>query len=183
MFCHIVCACGFCAEDERARLNVEIGIFLYAQIQIENVERVEQLTFVFVKSLHLHVEDAVGINLNVVLSKNVFCKVFLVCTLDLSKTGEHLLVSDIILKFLKRIGFFEPLVADKFVDKVCKSRICLSDPSSVRDAVCNVGELLGVHAIVVRKNVVFKNIAMKCTDTVYGVRSDKAEICHFHLPV
>jgi hypothetical protein len=55
--------------------------------------------------------------------------------------------------------------------------------TSVRDAVGDVGELLGVHAVVVRKDVVFENLAVERADAVDGVRSHKAKICHLHLTV
>lgn len=115
--------------------------------------------------------------------ENILCKVLFVCAFDFGKAVEHLFVAHIVLKFLQSVGVFEPFVADKLVDKACKARICLRNPSSVRDAVGDVGKLFGVHTIVLREDVVFENVAVERTDAVYRVRSDKAEICHLNLPV
>lgn len=101
LLCHIVCACRFCAENERARLDIEIGIIFDLQIQIEDIESVEKLTLVLVQSLHLHVEDAVGVDLDVVVFEDILCKVLLVLTLDVGKAVENLSVAHISLQVLQ----------------------------------------------------------------------------------
>lgn len=72
-------------------------------------------------------------------------------TLDVGKAVENLSVAHISLQVLQFVCVFEPAVADKLVDEGRKAGICLGNPTSVRDAVGNVGKLFGVHAIVIRK--------------------------------
>ena len=53
------------------------------------------------QSLHLHVEDAVGVDLDVVVFEDILCKVLLVLTLDVGKAVENLSVAHISLQVLQ----------------------------------------------------------------------------------
>ena len=55
--CHIVTGSRLCAEDEGLGLNIEIGIFLEIQIKTDDIQSVEKLSLVLVKSLDVNVVE------------------------------------------------------------------------------------------------------------------------------
>ena len=54
-------------------------------VQIHNVQNIQQLTLVFVKSLHLHIKDRGRIHIDSIIFFDIFCKAYFVLILDLHK--------------------------------------------------------------------------------------------------
>ena len=147
------------------------------------MQRVEQLTLVLVQSLDLHVEDGVRVDDDAVRLLDVGCETHLVGALDVGKRPQHVGVAHIAHEILELVRVREPAVPDELGDERRELRVRLRHPAAVSDAVGDVGELLGVHRVVVAEDVVLQDVGVQRADAVDGVRSDEAEIRHLDLPV
>ena len=54
-------------------------------VQIHNVQNIQQLTLIFVKSLDLHIKDGRRIHIDSIIFFDIFCKAYLVLIFDLHK--------------------------------------------------------------------------------------------------
>ena len=67
-------------------------MFFQLIIQIHNVQNIEKLTLILVKTLHLHVKNRARIHLNAVVFFDIFCETHLVAVFDIHKFLLRLLI-------------------------------------------------------------------------------------------
>ena len=175
---HIITARRLRSEDKRPRHYVHIGVRLQFVIQLQNVQSVQKLTFVFVQPLDLHVENTVGVHGHAVGFLDIFGKLYLVLLLDCEKFVHRRFIVLEFGKFLQNRRVSQPSCSDFVVYEGRQSGVGFGYPTPVRDAVGHVGELLGSYLIVIGKHRLFKDIAVKLADAVYGMARRKTEISH-----
>ena len=179
---HIIGGSRLRPEDESAGFDVESGVLFQAEIEVENVQRVQELTLVLMQPLDLHVEDGVRVDGDAVRLLDVRREPLLVAALDVGELHEDVAVAHIAHEILQFVRVREPAVSDEVGDERGELRVRLRHPAAVSDAVGHVGELLGVHRVVVAEDVVLQDVGVQRADAVYRVRGDEAEVRHLDLP-
>ena len=69
-------------------------------VQIDNMQDVQELTFVLVKSLNLYIEDGVRVYFYAVVLEDVFCKTLFVLELDVHEFLECFVIICVNCQFL-----------------------------------------------------------------------------------
>ena len=82
--------------------DVHVGIVLQLLVEVDDVQRVQQLALVLVQPLYLHVEDGVGVQHHaLMLSWHSAAKASLLLLLDLLQPRQHRLVVGVVLQLLQ----------------------------------------------------------------------------------
>ena len=183
LFRHVIPGRRLRSENKCFRLNGKIGVFFQFVIEMDDIHRVQKLPFVFVQSFCLNVEQTVGVDLYALFSESVFRKLFFFNLFYLGKPFQHRFVVFERLKLRKFGSVFHETFPDTVDQKRRKLFVGLAKPSSVSDAVRNVGKLFGINVVEILENTVFDNLAVKRGNAVYFVRGDHGKVCHSHLPV
>ncbi len=181
LLCDIVT--GSCLRRENIRFRNKRSVRVLFQIVVirNDVHRVELLTLVFVQTLHLNVENAVYIQLYAGGFLNVLRKALLVAALYLSELFEDALVVREYLELYKLGSILFKPVADTLGKQVGKLRVGLEQPSSVRDTVGDILELVRLVKVLKTENVILDDLRVELGNSVYAVRSRHAEICHMNF--
>ena len=75
------------------------------------------------------------------------------------------------------------VTADLIGDKLGQCRVCLAQPATVCNAVGDVFELFGRHAVRFGEHGIFDDFAVQTGHAVYRVTRRNAKVCHFDLTV
>ena len=89
---HGVARGGLGAEEEGLGRGVQVGVVLQLLVQVDDVQRVQQLALVLVQALHLHVEDGVGVQHHALGFRAIGGKGSLVLLLDVPQPLQDRLV-------------------------------------------------------------------------------------------
>ena len=152
-------------------------------VQIHDMQDIQELTFVLMQTLHLHVEDRARVNVNSVVLLDIFCKTYFVLILDLHELASCALILHIRFQFRDLGQVCDPAVADLVCDPVCEQRIAVREETSLRDTVRLVVELLRHHLIKILELLMLQDLCMELGNTVYGESGDDRHIRHAHLPI
>ena len=142
LLCHVVARSSLCSKDICLWYKISVWISLEVIVLCNDVQSVELLSLVFVKSFYLNVKDRVSVENNAVLILYILCKTLLVVKLDLCKSVKNVLVVLEYSKLRKLSGILEEAVAYLLAKKICQTLVRLIKPSSVCDTVCNVLDLI-----------------------------------------
>ena len=99
------------------------------------------------EALDLHVEHRGGVQIQPLLRPQQAAQAVLVLLLHLQQAGEHRRVVFILQQALQLLGVPPPVGADAVVDKGHQRLVAGLQPPAEGDAVCFVGELLGIDVI------------------------------------
>ena len=134
-------------EDEDSLGNIQSRVVLDAEVQIQNVERIEQLTLVLVQTLDLDVVNCIRVDLDALAVLDPCGKVNLIRMLDLSQTSVELRVTRTrVLR--ERIEVGDPAIrAGHFIQKRCQTGVALLEPTTRSHAIGLVIKALGPNRV------------------------------------
>ena len=177
-------ACGrLGTEDECMLGNIQCGILLDLVIQIHDMQDVQELTFVFVETFYLNVEDGSGIDFNTVVLQDIFRKADFVLVLDVEEflSGSLVIRIDPELSHAGQVS--DPLVADMIGDPVREQGVAVKEETPLRDAVGLVVELVREHLVEVLELTILEDLSMESGNTVDAVACHDRHIGHADLLV
>ena len=116
-------------------------------VQIHNVQDVQQLTFVLMKSLNLYIEDRTRIYIDTVVLSDVFCQTQFVLVFDVHELLLCFFIIHINFQFGDLSQICNPFITDMLGYQVCQQRVCMKQETSLCDTVCLVVEFLRHHLI------------------------------------
>ena len=166
-----------------AQLLEDIRVHTDLVIDRKYLKNIEKLTLILMHTLDLHVKNRGGVDHPAHFFRGVGGKALLVLSLDTVKTLKHRRVIGKLTEAGQFLRVMTEAVAYAFGKKRGKSGVGTAKPAAMHDAVGDVGKFPRRHFIEVVEHRLFKNIAVKRADTVYGVRADNAKICHLDLTV
>ena len=143
---------------------------------MQDVQRVQQLTFVFVQPLYLDVEYRIGIDGNVGSLFDIVSKSFLILALYLEQFVQNVVIALERHQFFQFVGLYDKLIAYQLLYQVRQQRIGFAQPAAVSYAVGDVGKLFGSYLIIVFEYVVFQYLAVQRRNAVYGMRRHQAAL-------
>ena len=111
------------------------------------MENVHQLSLVLVETLHLHVEDGIGIHFQPIVLLDIFCQAELVLVLDLHELLLGFLILRQLLQSCNLGQIRDPAVAYILRNPLCQKGIPVKQETSLGDAVGLVVEALGEHLV------------------------------------
>ena len=127
------------------------------------------LSLVFVETLYLNVENAVGIKNNASLILNVFSEMLFISLFNVHKLRKNIFVVLKLSELFKLCAVLDKFSSDSFAEKLCKSGIGLIKPSSVSDAVGNVLEFFRSILVFIVEYRFLDYLGMKLGNAVYAV--------------
>ena len=134
-------------ENEYALGNIQSRVVLDAEVQIQDVERVKQLTLVLVQTLDLNIEDRIGINLDTLASLHPGGKINLVRMLDLRQARVQVRISSIS-KLRKLVKIGHPAIrSGDLVKESRQARVALLEPTTRSYAIGLVIKALGPNRV------------------------------------
>src|SRR5699024_9306493 len=136
------------------------------------MQDIQELTFIFMQTFYLYVEDRARIHIDSVVLLDVFCKADFVLVFDLHEFASCFLIIRVQFELCNLRQVRDPSVADLVCEPVCQKRVPMCEETSLCDTVCLVVELLRHHLIEVSKLLRLQNIRMEPCNTVYGEASD-----------
>ena len=163
------------AEDEDSLGNVQSRIVLDAEVQIQDVERVEKLTLVLVQTLDLDVVNCIRVDLDALAVLDPCGKVNLIRMLDLSQTSVELRVTRTrVLR--KRIKVSHPAIrAGHFIQKRCQTGVALLEPTTRSHAIGLIVEALRPNRVPLFERLTLNDFSVQrghAVDRVRGVAGD-----------
>ena len=168
---------GFCAEDIRRRRKLLDSTVFEAKVCVEYAKRVEQLTFVLVHALDLHVKDEVRRQIDAFLFLNELAELLFLETLDLVElldiTVGHMILQRCDLFQIGKIAF-----TDARIEIVAQFRVAKTEPATLCDAVGLVLELTRKRVVPLFEYVVFENLGMQRRNAVDVTRAIHRKVRH-----
>ena len=158
---HKVPRSGFPSENEGSGHNVEVRILFNAAVQCQNVQHVEVLSFVFMKTFHLDIEERVRVHDNARTITNRFGQIDLVESLDATPLGLELFVLRKRLQFPELLQVRDPAISDPAGDQVCQSGVTQHHEAPGSHAIGFVAELFRVEFVEVTENISFQQFRVQ----------------------
>ncbi len=147
------------------------------------MEDVHQLPLVLVETLHLHVEDGIGIHLDTVMLLDIFCQTKLVPVLDLHELLLSRPVTRQLLQTHNLRQIRDPAVAHMLCHPLCQKGIAVEQEASLGDAVGLVVEAFGEHLVEVLQLLALQDLRVQPGHAVDGIARHDGHMGHFHLSV
>ena len=144
------------------------------------MEDVEELAFVFVEPLHLHVKDGVGVDLDAVMFPDVFCQFYFVFPFDLRQFLEHFLIACEGEHFFQIVQIAHPVFADLAADEFAETGVCLAEPAAGGDAVGHIDKLAGIEVRKVFEEPVLEQFGVERCHAVDMPAGNDAHVRHPH---
>ena len=157
---------GFPSEDEGSGHNVDVRILFDAVVQGQDVQHVEVLSLVFMKTFHLDIEKRVRVHDNAGTITNRFGQIDLVESLDATPLGLELFVLRKSLEFPELLQVRDPAISDPAGDQVCQSGVAQHHEAPRSHAVGLVAEFFRVEFIEVTENILFQQFRVQLGHTV-----------------
>ena len=157
-------------ENEHALRNIQSRIVLDAEVQIQDVERVKQLTLVLVQALDLDVVNCIWVDLDTLAVLDPRGKVNLIRVLNLSQTSVELRVTSTrVLR--KRIKVGDPAIrAGHFIQKRCQTGVALLEPTTRSHAIGLVIKALRPNRVPLFERLTLNDFSVQRGNTVDRVR-------------
>ena len=178
LFGHVIARSRLCAENISFGLDLKIGIFFQGVIRRNDVEYVQKLTLILVHTLCLHVEKRLRVDLQTLFFGDKLSKLFLLDLFNFTEPLQYRLIVFKLLELGKLGGILCIARADAIVQELGKFGIGLIEPTSVRNAVGDVGEFIGRIFIEIAENALLDDLAVQARNAVDFVRPHHAEIGH-----
>ena len=158
-------------------------MFFDLVIQIHYMKNIHQLTFVLVKSLYLYVENRIGIYFDSIVLQNIFCQTHLILIFNV----HELLLSSLVICINFQLRQFrqicDPAVPNVVSDPGCQQRVSMKEETSLCDTVCLVIEFFRVHLIEISQLLLFQDLCVQLSHTVYRIAAGNSQMSHLHLSV
>ena len=122
-----------------------------AAIKVDDMQHIEQLAFVFMDTLDLHIEHGIGIEDNAAASFDQRPQPQLVRLLDCCPTRPKRLIVGMRRKCLQSLQLDLPAIANRFRNQTGQLRVTGDQPASRRDAVGLVVEFARPHLVKIRE--------------------------------
>ena len=119
------------------------------------------------KPLDLHVENGVGVQGHTLSFPGVVGKLHLILPLDLVQTLEDSRIVRIGIQLFQRLRMEQVVVSTgQIPHQTVQTRIDLTEPAAVVDAVGDVGEFPGLHDAGVMEHIFFQNFGVQAGHAV-----------------
>ena len=179
---HPVTRSGLPANHDGARQDFLAVLEL--DVQVDGMQDVQELALVFVNTLHLHVEERVGVDFHALRFLEVLGEAFLVLLLD----GHECLLEFGVLcerfEFPEVVQILDPAVANLRRDQFRHGGVRLADPATRSHAVRLVVELFGPQLVEVLEERRLQEVGVEGCHAVHGERTHDGEVGHAdHLAV
>ena len=149
------------AEQERVGLRDGVGVVLELLVQCDDVQHVQKLPLIFVEPLHLNVEDGVRVQFHAPGLLGMGGEGRLVGPLDGTQPLQNRGVIGIVIQLFQGLGVQQIVVpAGQVPDQAVQSGVDLTEPAAVVNAVGDVPEFPGLHAVGVPENVLFQDLGV-----------------------
>ena len=167
-------------EDEHAVRGIQRRVVLHAEVQVQDVEGVEQLTLILVQTLDLNVEDRVGIDLDTLALLDPRGEVDLVGVLDLAQAREHVVGAS--LGEVREHGeVADPRVGTgDLVEEGGQAGVALLEPAARGHAVGLIVEALRPDGVPLLEGVALDDLRVEGGDAVDGVGRVAGNPGHAH---
>ena len=145
------------------------------------MQNIEQLAFVFVDALDLHVEQRARVHPHIHAVEDQFRQTFLVGALG---GGEALLKSGVVgetLEFGEMGGIVEHPRPDRLRDEVRERRVGFEQPAAERDAIGLVDDAVRIELVEIVEDGLLDEFAVQRRDAIHLVGAEKGQISHAHL--
>ena len=149
------------AEQERVGLRDGVGVVLELLVQCDDVQHVQKLPLILVEPLHLNVEDGVRVQLHAPGLLGMGGEGRLAGPLDGTQPLQNRGVIGIVIQLFQGLGVQQIVVpAGQVPDQAVQSGVDLTEPAAVVNAVGDVPEFPGLHAVGVPENVLFQDLGV-----------------------
>ncbi len=139
------------------------------------------LTFIFVQTLNLDVENGVRVNLDTGTRFHKRRQTHFVIPLDGAVLLAEFRVVRVFFQIDQLVQIVGPLFLQRFVQQTGQQRVALFDPATRRDAVGHVMEFGRPQLVIFREQIFHHQIRVQRRHTVHRKAAHHAHICHAHL--
>ena len=179
-----VVACRrLCPENKSSGYHIQSGVHLQVVIQPNDMQDIQQLSFIFMQTLHLNIKNGIRIDINPLCFLDILRQCNFVFLLDCRKSAAEGGILCIRHQLFQLIQIGNPTLADGFGNQLCQLRIGMEQPSSLGNAVCFVIEFFGIQLIKIMQLLLFQNFRMQCRYPVDRMTPDDCQKCHANLPI
>ena len=177
---HRVARRRLAGEDHGARHPVGVGRGQHRLVAADHVQHVEQLALVFVDALDLHVEQAVGVDLDAGAGVDVRRQPRLVGALDGEELGAERRIGRQRPQLGQLVQSQPPAAADALVEQRCQARVGLRQPAPRRHAVGHVREAVGPQRGEVGEDGLHQQVGVQRRHAVDLVAAHDRQVRHAH---
>ena len=135
LFCESVSGSSLRTEDKHAGHHIEVRILNQSAILRQNIEQVQMLPLVFVKSLDLHIEERVRTDGHSTALLNHIGETHLVAAFDVHELLPPRGVINVLFQIPKFIEMFRPVISDASVNQTGQFRVTGLEPATRGDSV------------------------------------------------
>ena len=180
-FCAAVARCGLCAEDEGGRGEVLDAAVLYAVVDVDYRQGIEQLALVLVKPFYLDIENGTRVNVDTVVGFDEVGKLLLFGFLDIDELAQDGFVICILGKLFEPVKVGYPgIVTEQPCDERGKLLVAKREPAALCDAVGLVLKSFGVQVVPRLEGIGLEYLGVYLRNAVDKGRNVDSHICHIH---
>ena len=150
-------------------------------IKMNNMENVEQLAFVLVNPLDLHIEHGLRIEINTAVGLDQLSQTQLVFIFDLLPALLESPIPGQLFELLQLHQIDHPSVADAVADQPTQPLVAPSQPAALGDTVGLVVELLRPQLVKITKQPRLQQCGMQFGNAVDREAADDRQVGHPHL--
>ncbi len=180
---HVVTRCSLAAKYHHTVNPVGSITALDPRIQVNHVQRVEQLALVFVNTLDLNIKQRSRINLDAGFALNQGSQPLFVLQLDVTPGLTERLVIQIFFQTGQTGQVSHPLLAQHLIQQCTQPGVGRSHPASGGNTVGLVVELVRPELIEVVEQPFFKQLGMQCSHAVDRVAANNRQMRHADFTV
>ena len=169
-------------EYNRNRTGWDVACF-DLKVFVDDIQNIHLLTFVFMHSLDLNIDDGIRIDIDVLAFLHILSKADLVIVFDFIQTIQEPFVIVMVKQSFQLVCILSPFCTDHLIKQGCKSRVAVHDPSSECDAVGLVVELGWIDIIEWLEFLIFEDFRMQRSYPVNGVAEVHIHTCHVNSVV
>ena len=171
----IISRSSLCTKNESNR-SLRLLAALDLQIFIDNIQRIQLLTLVLMKSFDLDIKNTVLINLDTSIFQNKILADFLRIRLNCKQLIQNLLVILESKQLFQLICIFLVSISDQRRDIFCKRLVTVHQPSAECNAIGLIIEFFRINLIELMQLRVLQNFGMKSSNTV-----DRESVMNIHM--
>ena len=169
-------------EDLHPRHPVRGRPRAHVVVQRDRLQDIEQLALVLVDALDVHVEQRIGIQLDVHPLRHQLRQRLLVGAADAGKLFMDRRVIGSLREIRQCVRIIQHALADDFGEQPGKPRIGSEQPAAERDAVGLVDDAIGIELVQVVEHCLAHQLGVQRGHAVDLVRAEEGERTHAHAP-
>ncbi|KNC22834.1 hypothetical protein FF38_08040 [Lucilia cuprina] len=154
------------------------GILLNAIVQSDDVQAVQQLTFVLVNTLDLDVKHRGRVDLHTIILLQNLSQLQFVFLLNAGNVALEVGVLSPLLQSNQLIQMYGPFVANLFADQIRQARVAEQQPTTRSNTVGLVLELVGLHLVEQTEKIILQDLGVNSGYTVDGMGTNNGQMSH-----